>query len=125
MSLRAFGVPFAVFRGPVWVQVVVGIAAVALVAWQTWEERMGNDRPALKAAVGIVFSFLAGMIVEQGIGLLRFHASSYRWILDFLLGLASLVISIFYISRRKAPRNFIEWLNERAKPPMMFDKKDD
>jgi hypothetical protein len=103
----------------------VAIAAVGVVAWETWEARIGNDRPALKVAIGIMLSFLGGMGVERGIGFFRSGASTRMWVIDVIAGLASLVMSIFYILRRKAPKSIVEWLNERAKPPLVFDKKDD
>ena len=41
------------------------------------------------------------------------------------LNVVCLLVSIFYFFKRKEPRTFIEWLNERAKPPLMFGKKED
>lgn len=125
MSLEALGVPHAFFKGPEWVRLGIAIAAVAVVTWETWETKMGNDRPELRAAAGITFAFLAGISIEQGLWLFQLHASTYRWVIDVLMGLVCLLISIFYIYRRKAPRNVIEWLNDRAKPPLMFGKKAD
>jgi hypothetical protein len=125
MNLKALGVPHPSFKGPEWMLLGIAIVALAVVGWESWETKMGNDRPELKAAAGITFAFLAGISIEQGIWLFQSHASTYRWAIDVLMGLVSLLISIFYIYRRKAPRNVIEWLNERAKPPLMFDKKDD
>ena len=90
MNLEALGVAYAPLQGPDWVLAGVLIAIVAIVVWESWEERTGNDRPALKIVAGIMLSFLAGLIVMQGFGLLRSHASSYRWILNFFLGLLGL-----------------------------------
>ena len=129
MTLEALGVRYATFKGSDWVAlgvlIAVLIAIPAVVVWEEWEARTGNDRPTLKVIAGILLSFLGGMSAEQGIWLFRSHASSYRWILDILLGLACLVLSFTHFTRRKAPRSFIEWLNERDKPPLMFRKKDD
>jgi NAD-dependent SIR2 family protein deacetylase len=90
---------------------------------------MGNVRPALSLAVGILLSFLAGMSVERGIGNFRSHASNHRWILEVFLGLVSLVMAIVYIMKRnEKPRpswGSVEWFYKRNKPPSMFDKKDD
>jgi hypothetical protein len=125
MNLEALGGSYAALKGPQWVLVGVAIVATATVLWESWEAKKGNYRPALKVAAGIMLSFLGGMAVEQGNWLFRSPASSYRWILDFLLGLACLVLSFTHFMRRRAPRSFIEWLNERNKPPLMFDKKKD
>jgi hypothetical protein len=125
MSPEALGVPHASFKGPEWVRLGIAIVGVAVVTWETWETKMGNDRPELRAATGITFAFLAGISIEQGLWLFQLHASTHRWVIDVVMGLICLLISIFYIYRRKAPRNVIEWLNDRAKPPLMFGKKAD
>ncbi len=128
MSLEALGVPYAAFKRPDWILAVVAIAVIAVVAWESWETNKGNDRPVLNGAVGIMLSFLAGMSVERGIGHFRSSTSNYRWIFEVLMGLASLVMSILYIRRLKTktrPRGIFEWLYEREKPPLMFDKKGD
>jgi hypothetical protein len=124
MSLQALGLRYTPLRGPEWVLVAVLIATLGVVAWESWESKRGNYPTALRIAVGIMFSFLAGMSLDQGIWLFRSHASNYRWVVDFLLGLACLYWSIASFTRRKAPMNFIEWLNERAKPLPLFDKKE-
>jgi len=128
MSVEALGLRYIPIKGPEWVLVGVVIATIVGVAWESWEANIGNDRPVLKVAVGIMLSFLGGMGVEQGIEFFRSGASTLRWILAVFVGLASLAVSITYFTRRKArpgPRSIIEWLNERNKPPLMFGKKDD
>jgi len=128
MSLDALGVPYTAFKRPEWVLAVVAFAVIAVVAWESWKTNKGNDRSVLRVAVGIMLSFLAGMSVERGIGHFRSGTSNYRWIFEVLMGLASLVVSILYIMRRKGkprPRGIVEWLYERDKRPLMFDKKDD
>ena len=90
MNLEALCVSYVPLKGPAWVVAGVLIAMVAIVTWESWEARAGNDRPVLKVVAGIVLLLLAGVVVAQGIGLFRSHASSYRWILDFFLGLLGL-----------------------------------
>lgn len=90
MNLEALGVAYAPWKGPDWVLAGVLIVIVAIVVWESWEERTGSDRPVLKIVAGIMLSFLAGLIVMQGFGLFRSHANSYRWIFDFFLGLLCL-----------------------------------
>ena len=78
-------------------------------------------------AAGIALSFLAGMTIYQGIWLYRSQAIYYRWLLDIFSAIVLLFLSTRYITARKAkpgPRSFIEWINDRAKPPLIFDKKD-
>jgi uncharacterized membrane protein YfcA len=126
MTLEALGVSYVTLKAPEWALILVAIAAMAVVAWDNWDTRTGNYRPVLKVVIGIILSFLAGMSVERGIGNFRLHAGSRRWILEVLLGLLSLVMSIIYVvQRRKEQRSVIEWLNERNKPPLLFDKKND
>ena len=36
----------------------------------------------------------------------------------------SCYVNLLHFSK-KAPGTVVEWMNERAKPPLMFDKKDD
>jgi drug/metabolite transporter (DMT)-like permease len=93
--------------------------------WEAWESKIGNDRPVLRVAVGIMLSFMGGMAVELGSVHFRSDASTYRWIGEVLSGLASLGLSIYYVMRRKPSRSVIEWLNERNKPSLIFDKRDD
>jgi hypothetical protein len=128
MSVEPLGVRYTSFKGPEWVLVGFAIATIAVVAWESWEARIGNDRPVLKVAVGIMLSFLGGMGVERGIGFFRSGTSVCSWIFELLAGLGSLVLSITYFTRRKArpgPRSIIEWLNERNKPLLLLDKKED
>jgi hypothetical protein len=125
MNLAALGGFYAPPDGPQRVLVGVAIVAAAAVLWESWEVRMGNHRPALKVAAGIMLSFLGGMAVEQGNWLFWSHANTYTWTSEFILGLACLVLSFTHFIRRRAPRSFIEWLHDRNKPPLMFDKKDD
>jgi hypothetical protein len=126
MSVEALGLRYVPFEGPEWVLVGVAIATIALVTWESWQARIGNDRPVLKVAVGIMLSFVGGMAAERGIGFFRSGASAHVWVSEVLAGLVSLALSITYFTRRKArpgPSSIIEWLNERNKPPLMFDKK--
>jgi hypothetical protein len=124
MNLEAWGVRLVPIKGPEWVLVGATIAAVAVIVWETWETKMGNDRPLLRVAVGIMLSFLGGMSVERGIEFFQSDANTRRWVVDVLGGFVSLAMSIFYILRRKAPRGVIEWLNERNKPQQLLEKKD-
>lgn len=128
MSLESLSVCYTPIKGVEWVLVAVLIAAFAVVTWESWETRRGNNRPVLRAGVGVIFLFLSILIVHQGIGLVRLHASSYRWIFDFVMGLASLVWSIIYLTGRRGtpgPSGIFGWLSERAKPSSMFDNKKD
>jgi hypothetical protein len=128
MSLEPLGVHYTSFKGPEWVLVAFAIATIAVVVWESWEARIGNDRPMLKVAVGIMLSFLGGMAAERGIGFFRSGRSVYGWISDLLAGLGLLVLSITYFTQRKArpgPRSIIERLNDRNKPLLFLDKNDD
>jgi hypothetical protein len=127
MSLELVSVRYASLKGPEWVLVGVAIATVAVVVWEGWQASMGNDRPGLKVAAGIMLSFLGGVAVESGVEFFRSGMSTERWVIDVLAGLGSLLLSITYFTRRKGrtgPRSVIEWLNERNKTLPLFDKKD-
>jgi hypothetical protein len=108
MNLEALGVAYAPLKGLDWVLAGVLIAIVAIVTWESWEARKGNDRPVLKIVAGIMLSFLAGLIVAQGFGLLRSPASSYRWILDFFLGLLGLGHSFKLLGGFR----HVKWVND-------------
>jgi hypothetical protein len=125
MRIEAFGVRYAPLKGPEWVLVGVAIVAIAVSLWEGWEARSGNYRPLLRVAAGIIFSFLGGTSVERGIVGFRAGATTYSWSSDFLIGIVCVALSIHYIIRRKDPRSVIEWLNERNKPLVIFEKKDD
>jgi len=80
-----------------------------------------------RAFLTISFALLAGMSLQRSIEHFRSGASNYKWISGALLGVASLAIAIAYIMQREdmpRPRTFFEWLYERDKPPVIFDKKD-
>jgi hypothetical protein len=53
MSLE-LTIPSVAFWGPEWVAVGIVIVAIALIAWETWESKSGNNRPELKITVGLV-----------------------------------------------------------------------
>jgi hypothetical protein len=132
MSLEALGVPYAALKNPEWwAVVVVAIATIAAVVWDSCETIQGHDRPVLRVIVGIMFSFLAVVSLVRAIGYFRLGRSNYRWVSEVLMGLTSLAVSIVYIKQRNArtrprsPRSFFEWLYEHDKPPMLFNKKDD
>lgn len=108
-----------------WALVGAGVAGLALVVWETWESKIGNERPALRVAIGIMFLFFAGVNAARGLLFFRSGRSAHKWMFEVLLNIACLLVSIFYFFKRKEPRTFIEWLNERAKPMTMFDKKNE
>ena len=108
-----------------WALVGAGVAGLALVVWEAWEAKIGNERPALRVAIGIMFLFFAGVNAERGLLFFRSGRSTHKWMFEVLLNVVCLLVSIFYFFKRKEPRTFIEWLNERAKPPLMFGKKED
>ena len=45
MNLEALIVRHAPIRGPEWVLAGVAIAALAVVAWETWEAKIGTTGP--------------------------------------------------------------------------------
>jgi hypothetical protein len=108
MKLEALGVAYAPLKGPDWVLAGVLIAIFAIVVWESWKERMGDDRPGPRIVAGILLSFLAGLIVMQGFGLFQSHASSYRWILNFVLGVLCLGHSLKLLGGFRR----VKWVND-------------
>jgi hypothetical protein len=109
-----------------WVILAVLIVTIAVVALESWQATIGNYRPVLKLAAGIMLSFLGGMAVERGVEFFRLGVSSYRCVSEVLAGLASLGLSIHWIVRRGAPSGAIfDWLAERNKASFRLDQKDD
>jgi hypothetical protein len=64
------------------------------------------------------------MSAELGIVHLRSGVIDYGWIFQVFLGFICVFVAIHNTIRRKRPTSVMEWLNDRAKPPLMFDKKD-
>ena len=125
MSLEAFGVRYVSFELDYWVPIGVGVATLAVVFWEEWEARVGRNRPAIKVTAGMMLSFLGGMSVELGLVHLRFGTINYGWIFQIFVGVVCLFVAVHTTMLRKRSRSVIEWLNERAKPPLMFGKKED
>ena len=108
-----------------WVLVAAGVASLAVIVWEAWDAKIGNERPALRVAIGIVFLFFAGVNAERGLSFFRSGRSTHKWMFEVLLNVVCLLVSMFYFFKRKEPRTFIEWLNERAKPMTILDKKNE
>lgn len=58
----------------------------------------------VNTASSIMFSFVAGLIMQRGIADRRTGKSDYEWIYEVLIGLAFLLMAITSVMQRKAKK---------------------